>query len=222
VNRKQLVARSGLKKTKEIHDMVTVADLIRSEVKAGNEAMVEHSLQENLSRMKREPATIAWFAFRLGSSTFGTFAVFSDEQGRLAHFSQETRARMEQANAFLAQPRIMEQVEILAAKLPLGENKVTVGLLTRYEAKPGKEADVEQSIKAALSAIQQETETTAWFAFRLGSSTFGVFDVFPNEEGRQAHLSAGTARLREKASDLVEASLVIEQVDVFAAKLPTE
>jgi quinol monooxygenase YgiN len=127
---------------------------------------------------------------------------------------------MEKANAFLAQPRIMEQVEILAAKLPQGENTVTVGLLTRYEAKPGKEADVEHTLKAALSAIQQEPGTIAWFAFRLGSSTFGVFDVFPNEEGRQAHLSAGTARLREKASDLVDASLVIEKVDVFAAKLP--
>ncbi len=198
--------------------MIAVADLIRSEVKPGNEAIVEHSLQENLSRVKLEPATIAWFAFRIGSSTFGTFAVFSDEQGRLAHFSDETLARMEKANAFLAQLRIMEKVDILAAKLPQGENTVTVGLLTRYEAKPGKEADVEHSLKAALSAIQQEPGTTAWFAFSLGSSTFGVFDAFPDEEGRQAHLSAGTARLREKASDLVEASLVIEKVDVLAAK----
>ena len=199
--------------------MIAVADLIRSEVKPGKEAMVEHSLQENLSRVKRESETIAWFALRIDSSTFGTFAVFSDEQGRLAHFSDETRARMEKANAFLAQPRIMEKVDILAAKLPQEENTVTVGLLTRYEAKPGKEEVVEHSIKAALSAIQQEPGTIAWFAFRLGSSTFGVFDAFPGEEGRQVHLSAGTARLREKTSDLVEASLVIEKVDVLAAKL---
>lgn len=200
--------------------MVAVADLIRSEVKAGNEAIAKRSLQENLSRVKLEPATIAWFAFRMGSSTFGTFAVFSNEQGRQAHFSDETLARMEKANALLAQPRIMEKGDILAAKLPQGENTVTVGLLTRYKAKPGKEADIEHSIKAALSAIQQEPGTTVWFALRLGPSTFGAFDAFPDEERKQAHLSAGTARLREKVSDLVESSLVIENVDVFAAKLP--
>lgn len=91
-------------------DMVTVADLIRSEVKAGNEAVVEHSLQGNLSRVKREPATIAWFAFRLGSSTFGTFAVFSDEQGRLAHFSEETRARMEQACPLALLPMVLRSI----------------------------------------------------------------------------------------------------------------
>jgi quinol monooxygenase YgiN len=197
--------------------MLAVADLIRSEVKAGNEAIVERSLQENLSRIQHEPTTIAWFAFRIGSSTFGTFAVFSNEQGRQAHFSDETLARMERANALLAQPRIIEKVDILAAKLPQGESTVTVGLLTQYKAKPGKEADTERSIKAALSAIQQEPQTTAWFAFRLGPSTFGVFDVFPDEEGRQAHLSAGTARLKEKASDLVESSLIIEKVDVLTA-----
>jgi len=98
--------------------MAVVGDLIRSEVKPGNEAIVEHGLQEILSRVKLEPATTAWFAFRLGLSTFGNFTVFSDEQGRQAHFSDETLARMEKANELLAQQRIMEKVDILAAKLP--------------------------------------------------------------------------------------------------------
>jgi quinol monooxygenase YgiN len=97
---------------------------------------------------------------------------------------------------------------------------VTVGFLIRYEAKPGKEADVERSLKAALATIQEEPATTAWFAIRLGPSTFGVFDVFPDEEGRLAHYNADIAQLEKKASDLVEHSLVIQKVDVLAAKLP--
>ena len=98
---------------------------------------------------------------------------------------------------------------------------VTVGYLMRFTAQPGKEADVERALNEALSAVQEESGTTAWFAFRLGPSTFGIFDVFPDEEGRQAHrLSAGSARLRERTPDLVEQSLTIELIDVFATKLP--
>ena len=98
---------------------------------------------------------------------------------------------------------------------------VTVGYVMRFEAQPGKEAVVERALNEALSAVQEEPGTTAWFAFRLGPSTFGIFDVFPDDESRQTHrLSAGSARLRERIPDLVEYSLVIEQVDVLAAKLP--
>jgi quinol monooxygenase YgiN len=200
--------------------MVAIVDLIRSEVKAGNEAMVERSLQETLERVKRESATIAWFAFRIGSSTFGNFAIFSNEQGRQAHFSDETLARMEAANAFLTQPRIMEKGDLLAAKPPEGETRVTVGLLTRFKAKAGKEAEVEHILKAALSAIQEEPATIAWFAIRLGPSIFGVFDVFPDEEGRLAHLVPGTAQLESISELFVEHSLVIEKIDVLTAKLP--
>lgn len=200
--------------------MIAIADIIRLQVQAGNEAIVERSLQENLSRVQLEPATLAWFAFRFDASTFGTFAIFSNEQGRLAHYSDETIARMERANALLAQPRTIERVNILTAKLPQGESNITVGLLTRYEAQPGKEEMLERGMQAALAVVQQEQGTIAWFPFRLGSSTFGVFDVFPNEEAREAHLSVGSARLRERATDLFEASLTFEKVAVFAAKLP--
>jgi hypothetical protein len=78
----------------------------------------------------------------------------------------------------------------------------------------------ERSLKAGLATIQEEPATTAWFAIRLGPSTFGVFDVFPDEEGRLAHYNADIAQLEKKASDLVEHSLVIQKVDVLAAKLP--
>ena len=77
---------------------------------------------------------------------------------------------------------------------------VTVGLLIRFEAKPGKEADVERALKEALAAIQEEPATIAWFAIRLGPSTFGVFDAFPDEEGRLAHFNARWPQLQARAN----------------------
>ena len=98
---------------------------------------------------------------------------------------------------------------------------VTVALFVRLEAKPGKEAEVESFLKSGLALVQGEPDTTAWFAIRMGQSTFGIFDAFPSESGRQAHLSGKVAAaLREKASDLLAQPPVIEKVDVLAAKLP--
>jgi quinol monooxygenase YgiN len=96
---------------------------------------------------------------------------------------------------------------------------VKVGLLVRLEVKPGKAAELEAQLRAVLPAIEQELGTTAWFAVRLGPSSYAVFDVFPDETGRQAHLEAGRIRL-EGAADLLEAPPSIVPTDVIAAKLP--
>ena len=66
---------------------------------------------------------------------------------------------------------------------------VSVGLFVRMQAKPGKEADVENFLRGGLPLVQEEPATVAWFGIRLGPSTFGIFDVFPDEAGRQAHLT---------------------------------
>jgi len=96
-----------------------------------------------------------------------------------------------------------------------------VALLVRLEAKPGKESDVESFLKGGLSVVQGEPATIAWFAIRLGPSTFGIFDAFPDEAGRQAHLAGRVAAaLMAKASELLAKPPVIEKVDVLAAKLP--
>ncbi|HET8841015.1 MAG TPA: antibiotic biosynthesis monooxygenase [Ktedonobacteraceae bacterium] len=98
---------------------------------------------------------------------------------------------------------------------------VTVGFLIRFEAKPGKEADVERALQGALAAAQEEPETIAYFLLRLGPSTFGVFDAFPDEERRLAHYNARWPQLQERAKALfAEGSLVMEKVDILGAKLP--
>jgi quinol monooxygenase YgiN len=96
---------------------------------------------------------------------------------------------------------------------------VTVGVLARLEAKPGKEQEVASFLEGALPLAQQEAATSAWFAIRLGPSTFGIFDVFPNETGRKAHLEGPiAAALMQNADELLSEAPTIEQVDVLASK----
>jgi quinol monooxygenase YgiN len=98
---------------------------------------------------------------------------------------------------------------------------VSVGLLVRLVAKPGKEADVETFLRGGLPIAQAEPGTLVWFALRLGPSTFGIFDAFANEPGRTAHLAGGIARaLKERSSELLAEPPTIEKVDILAVKLP--
>ncbi len=97
----------------------------------------------------------------------------------------------------------------------------TVGLLVTMEARPGKESDVETFLDSGLALVNQEPATTAWFAIRLGASTYGIFDVFPDDAGRDAHLNGKVAEaLMAQAPDLFTGSPNIQKIDVQAAKLP--
>jgi quinol monooxygenase YgiN len=98
---------------------------------------------------------------------------------------------------------------------------VTKALLVLLEARPGKEAAVERFLRDGLAVVQEEPATTAWFAIRFGPSTFGIYDAFPDEAGRQAHLSGRVAAaLKATAPELFAKPPAIEKVDVLAAKLP--
>jgi len=97
---------------------------------------------------------------------------------------------------------------------------VSTALFVRLEAKPGKEDEVASFLKSGLSLVQQEPATIAWFGIRLGPSTFGIFDAFPDEAGRQAHLNGKVAAaLMARAGELFSQPPSIEKVDVLAAKL---
>ena len=98
---------------------------------------------------------------------------------------------------------------------------VKVALYVRLEAKAGKEGEVEAFLRGGLPIVQEEPATTAWFAIRMGPSTFGIFDAFPDEAGRQAHLTGRVAAaLMAKAGELLAEPPSINKVDVLAAKLP--
>lgn len=98
---------------------------------------------------------------------------------------------------------------------------VSVALLVRLEAKPGKETEVADFLRQGLPLVEEEPDTVAWFGIQLGPSTFGIFDAFPDDSGRQAHLAGRVAAaLMAKAADLFAQPPAIEKVDVLAAKLP--
>jgi len=98
--------------------------------------------------------------------------------------------------------------------------QVSKALLVRLEALPGKEEDVRGFLQQGLSIVEGEPKTVRWFAIQFGPSSFGIFDAFPDEDGRQAHLSGEVAKaLGENAGVLYEHP-TIEQVDVVAEKQP--
>ncbi len=94
-------------------------------------------------------------------------------------------------------------------------------LLVRLKAKPGKEDEVAAFLASALSLAENEPGTVTWYALRLGPSSFGIFDTFADDAGRQAHLNGPiAAALMGKADELLAKPPKIRQVDLLAAKLP--
>jgi len=92
-------------------------------------------------------------------------------------------------------------------------------LLARLEARPGKEKELADLLHSALALANAEPQTVRWYALQLSPSTFGIFDTFEDEAGRQAHLGGGIARaLMQKADELLATPPVIEPVTLLAIK----
>jgi quinol monooxygenase YgiN len=97
---------------------------------------------------------------------------------------------------------------------------VKFGILATLEAKIVKEHEVAAFLKSALPLVEAEPGTVSWFAIRISPTTFGIFDVFNDEAGRDAHLTGEVAKaLMVKAPPLFSESPKIEKVDVLASKL---
>ncbi len=83
--------------------------------------------------------------------------------------------------------------------------KETIGLLVTMKAKSGKEKDVKNFLLSGLSLVNQEPQTISWFAFQIDEKTFGIYDTFDVEAGREAHLTGEVAKaLLENADNLLE------------------
>ena len=96
---------------------------------------------------------------------------------------------------------------------------IKVGILALLEAKPGKEDDVANLLRGAQALATQEAGTVVWYAFQVGPSTFGIFDAFADDAGRNAHLSGQiAAALMAKAPELLAQPPDIRKVDVLASK----
>jgi quinol monooxygenase YgiN len=97
-----------------------------------------------------------------------------------------------------------------------------VALFVELKAKPGKEQEVSIFLTSAQSLAAQEPGTAAWFAVRFDANTFGIFDAFNDEAGREAHLSGPIAEaLLARADELLSVPPAIRRADVLADTLPT-
>jgi quinol monooxygenase YgiN len=95
-----------------------------------------------------------------------------------------------------------------------------VGMFIRLEAKQGQEEALKTFLENTLPSVQAETTTPVWFAVRFGHASFGIFDAFEDDTGRQAHMRGKVAMsLMMKASELLAGMPKLEAIDVLAAKV---
>jgi quinol monooxygenase YgiN len=95
-----------------------------------------------------------------------------------------------------------------------------IGLLAHIEAKPEYVDQVEAMLRDAVTLAEQEEHTVTWFSFRQGANTFGVFDTFDDEQGRQSHLEGQIAAALMGAGESMLASApVITPVDLLGVKV---
>lgn len=98
--------------------MTKLALFVRLEAKTGKETQVAEFLRTGLEMAQQESGTPLWFALRIGPSTFGIFDAFANEADRQAHLNGDiAKALMAKAPELLAQPPVIEKIDILHAKI---------------------------------------------------------------------------------------------------------
>lgn len=195
--------------------------LVRLEAKHGKDAEVESFLESALPLVQAEQGTTAWFAIRFGRSEYGIFDAFPTEADRDAHLDGAVaKALLQNADALLAKPPEITKVGVLADKLPASASPVRKAVLLTFRAKSGHEADVETFLRDAKQLVEAEPATIAWFAIRFGDGTYGIFDVFPDNGGRFAHLTGHVPReLAKHALTILGSVPDMELPNVLADKL---
>jgi quinol monooxygenase YgiN len=171
--------------------MPTKALLVRLEARIDRDDDVQDFLRSALPLVREEPRTRAWYAIRFGRGEYGIFDVFPDEAAREAHLAGAVAGAPVEASA--------------------------KGLLLMLEGKPGHDVEITRFLRSAQPLVLQEARTTAWFALQLDDGHFGIFDVFPDNGGRFAHLTGQVPReLAKHALSLLGGIPDIGMLDVLA------
>lgn len=177
--------------------MIAKGLLVHLDVRHDMDAKVEELLLDAVPAVEAETGIDAWFALRFGRGEYGIFDVFADEAAREAHLQGAVVAGLmaRAGELFNHGPRV-EKLDVLAGKVPPGVGSAADrrGLLLRFQAKSGHEAQVAQFLIDARAFVQEEPGTTAWFALRFGNGEFGIFDTFPDNGARFSHLTGHVPR----------------------------
>ena len=174
--------------------MITKALLFRYESQTDEDTM-DTFLEDLATEVSWEKTTRAWFGIRYMRGEFGVYTCFDDEAGREAHLAGQAAATLLGAEHRLmtAAPRTT-RIDLLGAKMPKMLEGVTKGLVLRFKAKPGKEAEVAKMMRDCLPLVDKEAGTLAWFANQYDESHFGTFAVFADNAGRFSHLTGQIPR----------------------------
>lgn len=202
--------------------MVNVGLLVRLEAKRDQRVATAEFLTSALPLVQQEAGTTAWFALRFNRSDFGIFDAFPSDAGRDAHLNGAVAsALLAKADTLLDEPPSIQKVAILAAKLPAGApGEITKALTLTFRAKSGHESDVEQFLRDAQPLVEAEPGTIAWFALSFGNGEYGIFDVFPDNGARFAHLTGQVPReLAKHATTLLGSLPDLDLLEVLATKL---
>jgi quinol monooxygenase YgiN len=177
--------------------MTSTGLLVELEAAPGKDEEVAEFLRSALPLVRQEPGTTTWFAVRFNASSFAIFDTFIDEAARSAHLSGPVATTLrERADELFAHPPEIHELDVLADKLPDGQatKPVSKGLLLTFEPKEGQEADNAEFLRSARAIVEEEPGTIAWFAIRLDDGRFGIFDAFPDNRSRVAHLTGRVPR----------------------------
>jgi quinol monooxygenase YgiN len=202
--------------------------LVQMNAEPGQRREVERMLESALEWVETEPHTPAWFALHFGGSTYGIVDVFTDEQGRDDHLAGPVvKTLSSRADELLVDPPRMRRFDVLAHKMPSGSTvvtkpaAVTKGALLSLPPRRGKADELAHFLEEARPLVDDEEDTTAWFAFRQDDGDEGIFDVFPDAGGRFAHLKGQVPRaLLRRGLGLLGGLPHLQLVSVVAAKLP--
>ncbi len=182
--------------------------------KSGQDKNLVNFLSEGAKLItKTEPNTLYWYALRKTDGSFGIFDFFPNQVGREAHFSGQVAAAL-RANADTLVTQGWEQgivshiinSEVLSYKEPIQNSAhATQATYIVLEAQSGQEQALENLLSGAASVIQQtEPKTLLWTSLKLNDNTFGIFDTFTDNSGREAHFAGNVAAaLKAQADDLI-------------------
>ena len=96
-----------------------------------------------------------------------------------------------------------------------------LAIWAQLTAKPGREAEVEAFLKSAQPLAEKESQTITWYAVKMAPGSYGIFDTFADEAGRQAHLTGDIAKaLFARAEELFSKAPEVHQINLLAAKVP--
>ena len=96
---------------------------------------------------------------------------------------------------------------------------IRLGVLALLEAKPDKGTELSTFLENGRALAAAEPGTVTWYAFKITDTTYGIFDTFETDEGRQAHIDGEIPRaLAHVGTDLLAKEPDIRLVDVIATK----